>query len=362
MISLVLSACSEPPAPPAPVASHAPAAVATTSASASSSAEKPAETAKIGGRGDGSGGGQKGQRFGEAAVYVDGKPIAVMRYLELPPTFSSIAYPLEDGRKVKRWSLADYLETLGVDLKKATAVHLLGGRGRASMMTAAEVLKHRKDLFFSFTRGEGGKARVHYPADGIETNTTIDTIQSVAVYVDKPAPEFVREKRHFLYADGSIVVGVPYSKPEESLRGTRVYADGKLVGSVKRRRLPDSVLSKRYELQRPLYSVDAYLSSVGVPPAQLREIAFVRGDSVGARFDAAAWKKLEETADFSLQQGSEGRLILHTTTPSGETAIPVSAVLCFVKQQPPKALLEAPVDPSSDGSQEPQPAPEPEGQ
>ncbi len=360
IIALLAFGCSEPPAPPATTSAVAASSSPAASTQSTATAEIPTNSAETGGRGDGSGGGQKGQRFGDAAVYVDGKPIAVMRYLELPPTFSPIAHPLEDGRTAKRWPLADYLEALGVDLKKATAVHILGGRGRASIITAEEVLKHRKDFFFSFTRGEGGKARVHYPPGGIETNTTIDTIQALAVYVDQKPPEFVREKRHFRYADGSIAVGVPFSKPEESLRGTRVYADGKLVGSVKRRRLPDGVLSKRYELQRPLYSVDAYLTSVGVSPAALQEIAFVRGDSVGARFDGAEWKKLGESADFSLQQGSEGRLVLHTPTPSGETAIPVSAVLCFTKKKPPKALLEAPLDPSSDGSQEPQAAPGPD--
>lgn len=353
-------ACSEPPAPPAPAASSAPIAAASASATSSESAKTAEEPAPTGGRGDGSGGGQRGQRFGDASVYVDGRPIAVVRYLELPPTFSPIAHPLEDGRTAKRWRLADYLETLGIDLHKASEIHLLGGRGRASIFTAAELLKHRKTFYFSFTRGEGGKARLHYPPEGIETNTTIDSIQALSVYIEKKPPRFVREKRQFLYEDGSVAQGVPFSKPEESLRGTRIYADGKLVGSVKRRRLPDGVLSPRYTPQRPVYGVNKYLESLGVAPASVREIAFVRGDSVGARFDAAQWKKLGESADFSLQQGSEGRIIVHVVTSAGETAIPASAVLLFSKQAPPKTLLEAPVDPSSDGSQPDQAEPSPE--
>ena len=50
--------------------------------------------------------------------------------------------------------------------------------------------KHRETLLFSFTRGDSGKARMHWPEEGIAVNTTIDMLSALTLYVDKEPPAF----------------------------------------------------------------------------------------------------------------------------------------------------------------------------
>jgi hypothetical protein len=328
------------------------------SASAAPSVSASADAKPAGGKGDGSGGGQRGQRFGDAPVYVDGKPLGVLRYFELPPTLHVRPQKLEDGREVPRYRIAEYLQSVGVDLKKVKEIHLSGGRSRVSILAGDEFRKYEDSLLFSFTRGDSGKARTEWPDAPIKVNTTIDTLVFVSVYVDREPPRFDSKRRVFLDESGAVIEGVPYAKPEESLRGTRVYADGKLAGSVKRKRLPDSVLSKSYTLQKPRFSLDAYLASVGVDTAKITTLAVARGDFMVARLDAETWKKQREKADFSLAPGSEGRIIVHLPLENGgETALPASAILAYTGA-PPKRIAEAPIAAAVPGSEENQVVPE----
>jgi hypothetical protein len=356
LIPLVL-ACGERGADPPPPEAASVASVvdsARADAATSSSAAAPA-----GGRGDGRGGGQRGKRFGDAPVYLDGKPVGVVRYFELPPALASHPHKLLDGREVRRYRLAEYVETLGVDLAKVKELHIIGGRNRASIISGDELRKHLKDLLFSFSKGTGGKARVHWPESGIDVNTTVDTIVAVSAYVDKDPPRYERDKHVFFYADGTKAEGIPYSKPEESLRGTRVYLDGALAGCVKRKRLPDSVLSKSYTPNNPRFSLDLYMSSVGIDTKSVASIAVLRGDQVTLRLDQKAWNAMRERAEFSLAPGSEGRIIVHLPKGGSETALPASAVLAFSKTKPPKALLDAEiVDVPPPGSEENQAEPD----
>lgn len=326
--------------------------------SAESSVPSASVAVPTGGRGDGRGGGQRGQRFGDAAVYVDGKPKGVLRFLELPPTLKVRPQKLQDGREVARYRVAEYLESIGVDLAKLKTLHLRGGRSRVSIIPGSEVRKYKDSLLFSFTRGDSGKARMEWPDAPIEVNTTIDTMVAVTAYVERDPPRYDRQKRAYLDENGEKIEGIPFAKPEESLRGTRVYADGKLVASVKRKRLPDSVLSKSYTPKNPRFSLDSYLASTGVDPAKISTLAVVRGDFVVARLDAAAWKKAREKAEFSLAPGSEGRVIVHLpTADGGETALPSSALLAYSVAAP-KRLLDAPVAEAVPGSEENQVEPE----
>ncbi len=346
---LATAGCSPERADPAPTAVAASSASATSSASAAVSAT--AEPAR-GGRGDGSGGGQRGKRFGDAAVYADGKPLGVLRFFELPPGLVVRPQKLQDGREVPRYRIAEYLESVGIDLTKVKEVHLQGGRSRASIVPGSELRKFKNELLFSFTRGDGGKARVEWPDAQVDVNTTIDTIVSMSVYLELQPPRFDSKARVFLDEKGQRFEGVPYTKPEESLRGTRVYADGKLTGSVKRKRLTDSVLAKSYTPQKPRFSLDAYLASTGVDPSRITTLAVVRGDGLVARLDAAEWKKAREKAEFSLAPGSEGRILVHLPKADGsETTLPASALLTYVNAAP-KRILDAKVAEEVPGSEE----------
>ncbi len=297
-------------------------------------------------------------RFGDAAVYVDGKPRGVLRYFELPPTLHVRPLKLQDGREVARYRIAEYVQSVGVDLSKVRAIHLSGGRGRVSILPGDELRKYEDSLLFSFTRGDSGKARVEWPDAPIKVNTTIDTMVFVSVYVDREPPAFDSKTRSFLDESGARIEGVPYAKPEESLRGTRVYSDGKLAGSVKRKRLPDSVLSKSYTVKNPRFSLDAYLGSIGVDTAKIRTLAVARGDFMVARLDAQTWKNQREKAEFSLAPGSEGRIIVPFPLENGgETAFPASAILAYAGAAP-KRVADAPIAEAVPGSEENQAIPE----
>lgn len=351
--------CTSPGADAAPDAG-APSAAATSSAP--TTAEIPASAAPsaapAGGRGDGKGGGQRGQRFGDAAVYVDGKPRGVLRYFELPPTLQVRPVKLEDGREVARYRMAEYLESVGVNLANLKELHLKGGRSRVAIIPGEEVRKYKDTLLFSFTRGDSGKARMEWPDAPIKVNTTIDTMVAVSAYVELPPPRYDQKKRAFFDEKGERIEGIPYAKPEESLRGTRVYSDGKLVASVKRKRLPDSVLAKSYTPNNPRFSLDAYLASTGVDTTKLSTVAVVRGDFMVARLDAAAWKSAREKAEFSLAPGSEGRVIVHLpTADGGETALPASALLAYAGAAP-KRIARAQIAEAVPGSEENQVEPD----
>lgn len=357
-VLLCISCTPDPPPAGVTSASTAPLAASGSSVSPAVSASSDAPQPRAGGRGDGSGGGQRGKRFGDAGVYADGKPLGILRYFELPPTLSVRPQKLSDGREVPRYRIAEYLESVGVDLAKVKELHLQGGRSRASIIPGSELRKYRNELLFSFTRGDGGKARVEWPDAAIDVNTTIDTIVSMSVYLELQPPRFDTKRRAFLDETGKPFEAIPYTKPEESLRGTRVYIDGKLTGSVKRKRLPDSVLADSYTPQKPRFSIDKYLAGSGVDTTKLVGFAVVRGDGLVARLDGEAWKKAREKAEFSLAPGSEGRIIVHLPKPDGsETALPASALLAYV-HKPPKRVLEGVIVEEEPGSEENQADPE----
>ncbi len=341
--------------------SESPSAAASSSGAPSpSSSVAPIESREAGkGRGDGSGG---GKRFGEASVYLDGKPLGVIRYLELPEKLRERQHTLLDGRKVPRYSIVDYLEALGVPTKKLKEVHLMGGRSRVSIIRGAELLKHKDDLMFSFTRQTSGKPRLHLPPTPLEATTAIDMISTIAAYIELEPPHVEPSKRRVVMPDGSPITDVPYAKPEESLRGTRVYEDGKLVGVVKRKRLPDSVLSPRYRPDKPRFSLAKYLASVGVDPDRVRELVVSQKDEVVMKLEGDAWKKRGKDAEFSIAPGSAGKVVLHVAKEDGgETSIEATGLFAFERARPSDRISKAALVEPQDGSATDQPD-EPERQ
>ncbi len=297
------------------------------------------------GKGTGQGEGKK--RFGESAAYVDGKPLGAIRFYELPPTLKPFPYLLANGRNAERYRVAEYLEAAGVDLKKVTAVHFVGGRNRTAVLTGEEIRKRRDDLAFSFTREFAGKARMHWPP-GIVSNTTIDAIVNLLVYVEKKPPRYESRTKGFFDDAGNKIEGVPYADPAESVRGTRVYVDGRYATSVKRKRIPDSVLSPRYTEENPLFSVEKYLGFVGVKPELGTTLAVVQGDSVVLRLDQKAWKSQRQSLDFLIAKGSEGRVVL--LGEDGKTEYPANSLHFYTKSKPNPRMLAAPIEPPRPGS------------
>ena len=90
----------------------------------------------------GGGGGGKGppKRLKAPIVHLDGVPIGVMRFGELPPTLATTWLPVEGlDKPVRRFKLVDYFKALGVDVKKLRAAHLYSGRGRVAVITGDDL-------------------------------------------------------------------------------------------------------------------------------------------------------------------------------------------------------------------------------
>jgi hypothetical protein len=243
----------------------------------------------------------------DSPVYVDGKPIGVWKISELPQRLKPHPHKLLDGREVPRYRVLEAIEAMGVDASKIKAVHLYGGRSRASMLPGSELLKHREDLTFSFSGGDTGKPRIHWPDSGIKVNTTIDSPSVVAVYVDKEPPRWDPHEREFFFEEGKPIEGTPYVDKEDAVKGTRVYVDGQFLGGLKRKMLPNSVLMPGADQAHPRFSIAAWLKEMGAPE-QVNGVEVLVGERVILRFDARSWAAEKPSFSFAIPRHSQGKM------------------------------------------------------
>jgi len=263
-----------------------------------------------------------GRRFREAAVYLDGTPIAVIKFGELPPALGTAWHTLTTSEgetmKVRRFNVGDYLEALGVDLKKVQALHFYGGRERIGILPGAELRKRRKEIQFSFTQSETGKPRMHWPRE-VAISDKIDMINDLTVYAEK-APPLWNEKTWRLEIGGQPVDTIPYAANGELRGGTRLYVDGKLARTIKRNALGAPSGSP------PRWSLAAQIAAAGVALDQVRALDLIDGDRLARRVEGPAIAELS----FEVAERSGGRLSFHPGAANAE------AVLVYVKSAPVK--------------------------
>jgi hypothetical protein len=275
----------------------------------------------------------------EATVYVDGSPVAIMRAMELPPSLKEHTFQRTSG-PTTRFLVSEYLEAIKVDLSKVKAVHFHGG-SRVVTVSGDEVRKHKANLGFNFTLGDRGKVNMYFPG-GMAIDTTIDLLSNMAVYVEKEPPVLHREKgdEYLALADGKPLQGMAYAE-QDQLKGTRVYVDGVLVSTLKRRLLKNDLLAG--EVGRTnAFRFAAYLESVGAKADKVKAIDLLCDDDLVARLDSGAWTKAKEEMTFTLPARSKGQLVI--PIPSNQTLrARISAVQLYVKSEPPKRWL-APSD------------------
>lgn len=359
VVAGVAAACSAPPDPT--VSSASSTASATSAPMSSSAAPSPSSALPAGSAAAGSepipDDENRGRRrkFGDAAVFVDGAVRGVLRIRELPPKLQRRDATLVDGRKVPRWRFAEYLQAIGVDLSKLREVHVLGGRGRTAVIAGAEIRRLNEELLFSFTRGAtGGKARLHWPK-GIKTNTTVDVVGAVSVYVAAAPPRYDKARRALFAADGTKIEGIPYAAAESIPKGTRFYRDGIYAGFVKKKLLADALLAPDATAAEPRFGLARFLASIGVDPARSRAIDLIDGDAVAARLTPETWLAIRDRASFSVGAGSRGRATLHVKDPPA--GVPGELVLSAVllHEAAPPALPPEKLEPAElRGSREPQ--------
>ncbi len=284
---------------------------------------------------------EKKPRFAsDAPVYLDGKSVGVIRFVELPPSVKAKVIKLPGGYSQTNFTFNDYFKAIGVDVAKIQALHLYGGK-RTVVVDAAELHRMGDKLQFSFIRGDRGKVRMEWPAQKLNVNTTIDMLTRVAIYVDKQPPHLDSEG-DLAMPDGTKVAEdkMPYVDTEAG-NGTRVYIDGSYVATVKRRKLGEDLRVPAQDEQDVRFSLAGYTRTLGVDGANAKAIDFISGDDVVGRVDGAAAKQLS----FSLPRHNQGRISVDLPSTASEMShVRVSSVQIFVKTDPPARTL---VDPKS---------------
>jgi hypothetical protein len=284
-------------------------------------------------------------RWRDTGVYVDGKPIGMLSWAELPISLpvawtqtkasapKRADHPEDTGwrwKKQRRYRFTDYFVALGLDLKRIKEVHVYGPRFSDSIVVSGKELRSKKgkEFYFRFGGITKGKALPKVP-DKFGNDRSPDKIASVMIYIDKKPPQWFRNVGFML--DGEVQYGVPYYG--EPLRGgVRVYLDDKLAAYIKRQELPQalSVIDAEGNQSWKLYDV---LASQGVDTAPIVEAWLIRDDERKERIGKDELATITFTADAQASKSS-------TTTGSiqlGPNKLGARAI----------ALHTKPVDPAS---------------
>jgi len=309
-------------------------------------------------------------RAPEATVYVDGKPVAILRAVELPPGLTTRDVTTKWGKE-PRYLVGDYLAALHVDAKRVKALHFYGG-SRVVMIDGDDFRRAGGELGFTFTLKDRGKVNMHFPG-GLPVNTTIDLMTNLAIYIDKEPPTMHRDGwgDYVALADGKPIDGMPYATPEQ-LKGTRVYVDGQLVGIVKRKLLPNDVLVGEVG-KSTTFSLRKYLATIGVRIAdgtgivdakdaspvgavvgggakdqgkdakigKVKAVDLLSDDDLVERIDPAAWARDVDSLTFALPTHSRGQIVMARPRLDDAKAR-VSSVQIFIQSEPPKRWLAPP--------------------
>jgi hypothetical protein len=281
----------------------------------------------------------KKPRFGEATVYVDGKTVGVLRFPELPASCKPKVVKTGGGYDQINYSINDYLTGVGVDTTKVKGLHLYGGK-RAAVLDEAAYKRLGDRLEFSYLQRDRGKVRMEWPAAKLGINTTIDILTGIAVYVEKTPPHI--EKYDLVMPDGTRVEDkVPYADLEQG-NGTRVYVDGALVSTVKRKKLTNDIVVPANDIENH-FSLAGYAKSVGVADGQARAIDLVAGDDVVGRYTADTVRDVS----FAVPRHNQGKILVDLKADDAHTMsqqAKVSAVQIYVKTAPPSRKI---IDPST---------------
>ena len=274
---------------------------------------------------------EKRPRFGDAAVYVDGKHMGVIRAPEIPPALEGTVYDLGSGYKVRRYSFIQYAKALGLDPAKIRALHLYGGK-RVAVFDGDEYRRVGDYLLFSFVNRGRGKARIHFPPMKTKANTSIDMMTAAVFYVDKEPPHL--QNRELVMPDGTPIAmdKVPYA-PEEQDKGTRIYVDSRLVGFVKRKKVTTDMVVPVHEDGPTRFSLLAYAAKLDANVEKAKSVQLIAGDDVVASLPSENAKKIT----FHVPRRNRGQAVVDLPTKQGERLARISAIRISVDTAPPAA-------------------------
>lgn len=270
-------------------------------------------------------------RFKDPGVYVDGVPMGMVRFGELPVPLEPYwheeraAVPYKKGDthkpykivKQRRYRWLDYFKAIGIDTDRIDQVHIYGGaKRRAAVVVTGDELRNHDGFMFRFGSDVYGKTIPACPS-GVGDGKCPDVVGAVAIYIDKEAP--IREGAHF-YLNGERLKDIPYYG--EPLRGgVRVYKDSQLATTIKRRKLTEDALKVTTAEGDTRWKFFAFLEMQGVKTDDIVEAWVIqrnlrvkrlsRAQIENATFEATGQKRGEIL--FGDESIPANALALHTT-------------------------------------------------
>jgi len=220
-------------------------------------------------------------RYKDTGVYLDGVPMAVLKFGELPVPLTPVwmeekaAIPFkasDNGPRFKivkerRYRFRDYFEGLGIDVSKIKEMHLYGGNQHAAaVIISGDKLRSSDDFLFRFGGSIWGKPLPSCP-ENMGDGKCPDQLSSVTLYAEKTPP--TRKAGHFYFGE-ELIKGIPYFG--EAIRGgVRIYFDGPLAATIKRNKLQASKLKPVGDPKLNQYSLVAFLKSQNVDTNSIQE-------------------------------------------------------------------------------------------
>jgi hypothetical protein len=211
-----------------------------------------ADEEESGGNKKSKGNGNGMNRYRDCGVYVDGRPVGVLAFGELPiglkPTWVAEEHSVEfdpgyTGPRTRtsyarRYKVIDYLKAAGVDVAKIKEVQLPGTKPTEVIIASGKELRSPKGqgLMIRFGAMVGGKPIPVVP-DGFGNGLMPDKVSGLMVYINKKPPTLDREEG--LQLDGKTVEGIPYYG-EPMKGGVRVYLDDRLTLAINAQSLEEA--------------------------------------------------------------------------------------------------------------------------
>jgi hypothetical protein len=332
VVAASLVACSRKPAEPA--ATSAPRMAANTK-NASAEPAPPAAIVH----------GIRKQKNLDVPVFVDGKEVSVLRFGELPSQVQPVDKVLS-GRTIHFYRLSDYLAAIGVDVNRVKRVDFAGNRDRVSGVEGSELRADKDRFVFNFLQDTTGSVMQRWDTTGLKNQLRNFEIYAVNVFVDSKPWAVDSAKHCYLEAgasdDSDCKPFVRWTK-DDLMKGTRVYADGKLVAYVKRRLLADSVVVDKSDAGEgeAVFSTDKYLASLGIDASKARRVELLHGDDMIASATGHDWVADREKLTFSLQRHSHGKVVAKipanlqfSPTTATDRDVQVTAIEVFTKTDP----------------------------
>ena len=276
--------------------------------------------------------GSGAKKFKDPGVYLDGKPVGMLKFGELPVPLEPIWHEEEaslpfvrgDGKpttkivRQRRYRFRDYFEALGINLAHIREVHLYGGSKRVSTLavTGAALRADKKHFTFRFGGDVWGKPIPDCPR-GVNGRCP-DNVTAVAIYSRRKPPKRVGRSFHL---NGKPVNGIPYFG--DPLRGgIRVYLDGPLATTIKRNKLTDDALRVDTDGgDEPRWKFFAFLKAQGVDTKRIHEAWVIHNDRRVRRLSRAEL----ENATFVANSQRRGEILF------GDAKIPTKALALHTK-------------------------------